>query len=71
MLQCGHKGNWTQIPGCEGYITLVLKKVQCEHPRCKKCDKLSVFPNEEDMEKEDEEQKKKKGGLRAWFLRHG
>jgi hypothetical protein len=65
--QCHHKGNWIQIPGCGGYITVFLKQVQCEHPRCKKCDKLSGFTDDDDLE--DQERRKRKKGLMAWFLR--
>jgi hypothetical protein len=73
FLQCGHKGNWVQLPGCGGYVSLFLKEVQCEHPRCKKCDKLSWPSVAKDLQKVDEEGKKEKKnkGFMARLLRSG
>ncbi|PMD13818.1 hypothetical protein NA56DRAFT_651468 [Hyaloscypha hepaticicola] len=71
--KCGHKGNWIQIPGCEAYITTVIRKSQCFHLRCKKCNKLSgISEPEDDLEKGNKETGgKKPKGWRAWFLRSG
>jgi hypothetical protein len=73
FLQCRHKGNWIQLPGCGGYVTLFLKEVQCEYPRCKKCDKLSGLSVKEDLQKVDEAGKKEKKnkGFMARLLRSG
>lgn len=70
LSQCGHKGNWIQIPSCGNMISVFLKEVRCDHKRCGKCDKLSELAKEADLEKGDEGERKKKG-LRAWFLRSG
>jgi hypothetical protein len=75
--QCHHRENWVCIPGCEGYVPILLRRVQCGHMKCRKCDRLSGLsersPREEEQEREREEEKKKKktnggkGGLRALF----